>query len=506
MQKFIYIDKLSFTYANCIEPLFHSLSFQLQQGWTGIVGPNGSGKTTLLKILCEEIQPDSGSVNFSGICYYCEQRTDFIPPNFESLISSTEKEAFRLKRILELHDEWIMCWDQLSHGERKRCQIATALFCNSGLLAIDEPSNHLDSRSRQILFEALMSYNGIGILVSHDRYLLDNLCTHTLFIYKDNIELYKCNYSTAVEERERNKKAKLHDYETVKREVKKLKKKISQQRTKADQADKLRSKKLISRKDHDAKSKKDLARLSGKDAVAGQIFKRMRSQLDRTIQQKDSMRVEKSYNLGIGFNDQKISRYFPVIVASDSIFLGNGKKLLFPELCIEQGDKIGIIGDNGSGKSTFIEYLISTLKIPLEYIIYIPQEIPIEQSKIMISRIQNYKNSDKGQLMTIIRRLGSEPIHVLETTIPSPGELRKLMLAEGIMKNPAIIIMDEPTNHMDLPTIECVESALEESSCVQLLVSHDHNFLNKIVYHYWEFNLNENIGYKVKVKSKNYKI
>ncbi len=495
---------MSFTYANGVEPLFNSLSFQLQKGWTGIIGPNGSGKTTLLKLLCEEIQPDSGSVNFFGIRYYCEQRTDFIPPKFESLISTTEKEAFRLKRILELQDEWIMRWDQLSHGERKRCQIATALFLNPGLLAIDEPSNHLDASVRKILLEALKSYNGIGLLVSHDRYLLNNLCTHTLFIYKNNIELYKCNYDTAVEERERVNQAKLHDYEMAKREVKKLKKKIIQQRAKADQADKVRSKKMISRKDHDAKSKKDLARLSGKDAVAGQIFKRMQSQLDRTIQHKDSISVEKSYDLGIRFNVQEISRYFPVIVASDFITFGNGNKLFFPELCIEQGDKIGIIGNNGSGKSTFIKFLINILKIPSERMIYIPQEIPIEQSRIMINRIQNYNNFDKGQLMTIIRRLGSEPVHVLETIIPSPGEVRKLMLAEGILKKPAIIIMDEPTNHMDLPSIECVESALGECSCAQLLVSHDHNFLENIVHYFWEFNQYETVGFKIKVKSKNY--
>lgn len=506
MQNFIYIDKLSFTYANCVEPLFNSLSFQLQQGWTGIVGSNGSGKTTLLKLLCEEIQPDSGSINFSGIRYYCEQRTDFIPSKFESLIFATEKEAFRLKRILELEDKWIMRWDQLSHGERKRCQIATALFFNPGLLAIDEPSNHLDASARQILFEALRSYSGIGILVSHDRYLLNNLCTQTLFIYKDNIELYKCNYNTAVEERKRINQAKLHDYEMAKREVKKLKKKIGQQRAKADQADKLRSKKKINRKDHDAKSKKDLARLSGKDAVAGQIYKRMQSQLDRTIQYKDSIGLDKLYDLGIRFNKQEVNRYFPVIVASEFIAFDNGKNLLFPELCIQQGDKIGIIGDNGSGKSTLIQFLSSTLKIPPEYIIYIPQEISIEQSRMMINRIQNYNNFDKGQLMTIIRRLGSEPEHLLETTIPSPGEIRKLMLAEGIMKNPAMILMDEPTNHMDLPSIECVESALQECSCAQLLVSHDHDFLENIVHYYWEFNLDENVGFKVNVKSKKHKV
>ena len=113
----------------------------------------------------------------------------------------------------------------------------------------------------------------------------------------------------------------------------------------------------------------------------------------------------------------------------------------------------------------------------MDKVIYIQQEIPIEKSKSIINRIHKYQDNKKGQIMTIISRLGSDPNHVLETIIPTPGEVRKLMLAEGIMMNPGLIIMDEPTNHMDLPSIECIENALKECSCAQLLVSHDFTFL-----------------------------
>lgn len=500
MQDFLYIDKLSFSYENCVKPLFDSLSFQLQQGWTGIVGANGSGKTTLLKLSTGNLPPDFGFINFKGTSYYCEQRTDFIPSDFKNFISATDKYAFRLKNALQIQDDWLTRWDQLSHGERKRCQIATALFCDPALLAIDEPSNHLDTDSKQILFNALKAYKGIGILVSHDRELLDNLCRHTLFIEPTNVEVYKCNYSTAVQEKQRDHQANIHDYEMAKREVKKLKRKISQQRIKADKADKLRSKRNIHRKDHDAKSKKDLARLSGKDGVAGRIHKRMQTQLDRIMQRKDSIHTTKTFDLGIQFNQQEARRYFPIIMASNQVELGKDKHLSFHELTIQHCDKIGIIGDNGSGKSTFINYLRNLLSIPDDRLLYIPQEIPVEQSRSMIDRIQNFNNDEKGKIMTIIRRLGSEPVHVLETTIPSPGEIRKLMLAEGIMLNPALIIMDEPTNHMDLPSIECVESALNECNCTQLLVSHDHEFLKRVVHNYWAFIPDENNGFKIITK------
>ena len=123
----------------------------------------------------------------------------------------------------------------------------------------------------------------------------------------------------------------------------------------------------------------------------------------------------------------------------------------------------------------------------------------MRQSKDMLKRIAVYNNEAKGKIMTLISRLGSDPKHVIETTIPSPGEVRKLLLAEGIMLNPGLIIMDEPTNHMDLPSIECVENALKECPCAQLLVSHDPVFLNNIVFEYWTFSDVSSDEFKISV-------
>ena len=152
-----------------------------------------------------------------------------------------------------------------------------------------------------------------------------------------------------------------------------------------------------------------------------------------------------------------------------------------------------IVGDNGAGKSTYLNHLVKFAKISKERMIYIPQEIPLEQSEHVLRRILDYSDELKGQIMTIVRRLGSDPTQVLQSTVPSPGEVRKLMLAEGIMHNPSIIIMDEPTNHMDLPSITCIENALIDCPCAQLLVSHDLAFLKNTVSSFWEISQkNEN--------------
>ena len=181
MQEYLYIDNLNFAYETNPEPLFESVNLQLHQGWTGVVGPNGCGKSTLLKLICGKLHPHSGKIRLSGHAVYCEQRTDSEPHYLNQLFESTDKQAYKIKNALQLDNEWLGRWQTLSHGERKRCQIATALFQNPSILAIDEPSNHLDIYSKKVLFLALKNFRGIGLLVSHDRELLDNLCNHTIF-------------------------------------------------------------------------------------------------------------------------------------------------------------------------------------------------------------------------------------------------------------------------------------------------------------------------------------
>ncbi|MBN2357550.1 ATP-binding cassette domain-containing protein, partial [candidate division KSB1 bacterium] len=416
MQAFISVDRLTFTYQQAVEPLFDSLSFQLQTGWTGVVGANGSGKTTLLKLLTGLLEPDYGAIHFDGQSCYCEQRTDFIPDLLHTFIASRTQSAFRIKHGLQIQDEWINRWQQLSHGERKRCQIAVALYLNPALLAIDEPSNHLDHSGRKVLFHALQSYQGVGLLVSHERELLDELCRHTIFLMPGRVDLRKCNYSTAAAEIAREEKAQLQEYVQVKREVKKFKRKVAAQKQQAQQSDKRRSKAALDRKNHDARAKKDLARVTGKDAVAGRSVRRLQSQLQRTADYQQSLKVKKSYTLGISFNDRKIARLFPLIINSGSLTMGEDKFLRIPELTVQEGEKIGIIGDNGSGKSMFIEHCLNILTLPRQQIIYIPQEISILEAQRMIRRIQAYDSNTKGRIMTIIRRLGSDPAPVLQTT------------------------------------------------------------------------------------------
>lgn len=496
MLNFIDLVNLSFSYPAFTQTLFSSLNVRFHRGWTGIAGANGAGKSTLLKLVTGLLSPDSGHISDSGRKYYCEQSTDQIPYGFDQMISSYDKEAFKIRRDLQIDESWILRWNTLSDGERKRCQVGTALFLDPDVLALDEPSNHLDHRTKEILYSALKKYDGIGLLVSHDRFLLDNLCLHTLFIEKGDVILRKSNYSTALEEMTREDEFNRSSYNNLEKEIKNLKKTAEVLRKKAAASEKLLSKRHIDRNDRDAKGKIDLARITGKDAVAGQKYKRLTARIENKVDYQSSIILRNRVKLGIEIKESR-GYGFPLSIPRQAMTAG-AKKIEIPDLTIKAGDRIGITGNNGTGKSTFIRAVVNSLNPAKFSFIYIPQEITQTESDNLINTIHSADVTTKSRVMTIVQRLNSDPVRILETENLSPGEVRKLMLSFGITGNPELIIMDEPTNHMDLPSIECIENALEDVQCSLLLVSHDVKFLKKLTNRNWHFEERDAVNSKLK--------
>jgi len=172
-------------------------------------------------------------------------------------------------------------------------------------------------------------------------------------------------------------------------------------------------------------------------------------------------------------------------LGSGAISLGGQKQLTYPELVIRPEDRIDVTGVNGSGKSTLIWHIVKSLNVSKKHVTYIPQEIDLRRSQEILAQAQTFDGDNLGYLMTIVSRLGSRPERLLGSVEPSPGETRKLLLALGMTRRPHIIIMDEPTNHMDLPSIECLERALSDCPCSLVLVSHDKPFLRKLTCKRW---------------------
>lgn len=498
---FLSIQNVSFSYEQSVTPVIENLSCQFETGWTGIIGANGCGKTTLLKLLTGQLQPSEGTLCLPAAAVYCEQRTDKMPSGFPELLEDYSPQSQRLKAQLKIQEEWAGRWDTLSHGERKRVQIGTALAQEPDILAIDEPSNHLDDEARAFLLRAMKSYPGIGLLVSHDRELLDDLCTHTLYMDPPEYRLRAGNYSTTIADIEKERAHQAQRADQGRRRMKKLQREIHRRARKAAQADSRKSKRKISRKDHDAKSKKDLARLTGKDAVEGRALGRLKSRMDRLEAEQNRIGWKKPPPAGIRIQtaDQP-SGPFLFHIQADRIEIGS-RCLELPDLYLTPRERAGLTGPNGIGKSTLIRWLIPQLDFDTERLIMIPQEINATEAKSILNRIKILPGNQVGRLMALISRLGSDPVRLLDTRLPSPGELRKLMLAEGILRNPTLIVMDEPTNHMDLPSIRYVEEALDSCACAMILVSHDKPFLNRLIRTRWTIRRSKSGVNRLKISS-----
>jgi len=485
----VLFQNVSFTYERAAQPLIHDLSVHFPQGWTGIVGANGVGKSTILKLATGNLEPQVGRVIIPEYAIYCQQRTDDAPDRLYDLIHAHDGIAFRMKGRLGIEDEWIDRWKTLSHGERKRAQIAAAIWRNPHVLAVDEPTNHLDAEAQDMLFEALLTFRGIGMLVSHDRRFLDELCHQCLFVEPPDAVLRPGNYSRGLQQAEQDEITIQRQYNQAKHDFSRLKREEAKRRGAASQADRKRSKRGLAPKDHDAREKIDAARVTAKDGVAGKRLNQLQGRLSQAHTKMDGFRVKKRYQMGIWMPGEKSKRNTLFTVHAGSLPLGTDRWLDFPNVAMKPDDRIALTGLNGCGKSTLIEHIMQSLHLEENQVVYIPQEIDIHASQDILSRAKNLPNEKLGHMMTIVSRLGSRPHRLLESTDPSPGEIRKILLAIGIANEPHLIVMDEPTNHLDLPSIECLESALADCPCGLLLVSHDRRFLDALTQTRWHISV-----------------
>ena len=305
-------------------PLFSDLTVQFPSGWTGIVGPNGAGKTTLLKVATGELAAQSGTVQRKGLSLYVAQRTDDPPEFLEDFIWAPD--ATVLKARLRVGEDWPERWSTLSHGERKRAQIAVALWREPAILALDEPSNHIDADARRLLLLALTEFTGIGLLVSHDRALLDELCTQCLLIDPPDAVLRPGGVTAALAQQDNDEKSVRNTNEDLRGTENRLKAEAQRRRVIADQktsAARGSKQKKIPIHDHDGRAMRNLAKLTGKDAYSGKMVALMNQRAGKVAAQRAEIAVKKRYETGIWVDGASfIPRDFLVRLPAGSLPLG----------------------------------------------------------------------------------------------------------------------------------------------------------------------------------------
>ncbi len=494
------------------ENLLEGLSFEVQEGeCVAILGRNGCGKTTLFKILTGEMDYDDGEVYVNpnkrlGLI----SQIPVFPAGFtvEDVLRSAFAQVSAAKRKMEALEEAMalgateaqlleydslvnrfqagggyemdvevdkICnglgisagqrtqlFDSLSGGEKTRVNLGRLLLEKTDILLLDEPTNHLDLRSVEWLEGYINSFKGTVLVISHDRYFLDVVADRVIEIADGRGEFYSGNYSFYIEEKQARFNLQLKQYEQEQAKLKQLGYTVE--------------------------------RMKGWGINNRTLYRRAMSIQHRMerIQKTEKPKTEKT--MKANFSERDFSG--DVVFTMKNVEKSFGERTLFSdvELRVEGGERIALLGDNGTGKSTFIKCLLGSEdcqgKIRFGPTVkwgYLPQIIHFDHPERTLYDTMLYEKNCSPQ--TARDRLGAflfqgEDVFKTVGTL-SGGEQSRLRLCMLMDEKINLLILDEPTNHLDIASREWVEAAIEEFEGVLLFVSHDRYFIEKFAERIW---------------------
>ncbi|WP_346895663.1 ribosomal protection-like ABC-F family protein [Clostridium sp. UBA7503] len=451
----------------------------------GVVGVNGVGKTTLINILCQRLQPDEGQVKLYGTYSYISQLEE--PENIS--ITSEMASRFNVESI----------WNgNMSGGEKTRFKLAYALSQNSQLIFADEPTSNMDIEGIELMEKSFKKYKGALILISHDRNFLDGLCNKILEIEDGRIKIYYCNYSdyAALKAKERDRAE--FEYEEYIKEKKQLRSVITDA--------KRRVKSIKTTPKRMGNSEARLHKMGGQKARANieRTVKNIEKRIDH-LEVKEKPKEQASIKLDIEDSKKLHSK---IVIEGKNISKSFGKKIILDnaEFSIYNTSKVALIGPNGCGKSTLIKMIMDndkSIRIAKGAKIgYFSQAIDIlKENCTIIENVMESSIQDETFARILLARLlfKREDIYK-KVSVLSGGERVKVSFAKMLLQDINILILDEPTNYMDINSLEIVENVLKDYHSTLLFVSHDRRFVESIADHIMTIE-----NHKIKVFKGNYK-
>ncbi len=498
--------------------LFEDVSFSLNEGESiSIVGPNGCGKSTLLKLIAGLERADSGSVSIkkgASVAYLDQTASDKVDDrqvidvlkdafikinelaktlkNYEQIIANPSSHLEHEKTIekyckaveefsslggydvnvaidtvcsgLNIDDAMKhQTYSTLSGGEKTLVQLAKALLQKPDLILLDEPTNHLDIERIEWLENYIKSFKGASVIVSHDRYFLDRMSNKILDLSGIEPKVYNTNYSGYLVEREKEFEKQMAAYQDQLLIIKRLQEQI--------------------------KYFSERGMATNSSTLCNRAHS-LQTQLNRILSRKVE-RPQEAKKLKIGFSENKKSskRVFETrnLVVED----GNGRKILNGiNLIITSGERVALIGNNGSGKSTFIKTVMGVQDLPHSgevfvgpsiKIGYLPQIINFEndnQKLLDCFKLEAGVDEQKARQILAAFQFYKEDVNKIVKNL-SGGERIRLRLASLLQQNVNCLVFDEPTNHIDIQTKEVLEKAIDDFNGTVLFVSHDRYFINK---------------------------
>jgi macrolide transport system ATP-binding/permease protein len=419
----------------------------------GIVGVNGAGKSTLLNMLCSKSSCDEGSIKMYGGYSYITQIDE--PEN----ISENEKNT-------------------LSGGEKTKLKIQNAFNKNSSVLLADEPTCNLDIAGIKMLEKKLKNYKGSILIVSHDRELLDNVCNKIIELDNGKIKLYNANYSQYIKQKQLEKITLQGEYEEYIKEKKKLEMCIDKTKEKSNSI--RRAPKRM------GNSEARLHKMGGQKGKMNldNAAKALESRLNRLEVKEKPKDIEKM-KLDIKTAEGVYSK---ILIEGKNINKAFNKKCIFKNgfFQIYNGSKVALVGPNGCGKTTLIKMILNGEKgIVISNILkigYFSQNLNIlDESKTILQNVMGTSIYDETFARTILGRLLFKREDVYKKIpVLSGGEKVKVALAKIILSDVNTLILDEPTNYLDIYSVEALEKMFSEYNGTVLFVSHDRRFINKV--------------------------
>jgi ATP-binding cassette subfamily F protein 3 len=493
--------------------LFDHLDLNIEQGERlGLIGANGSGKTTLLRILTGQMETDGGTVAVSKGTRIGYLQQDPVFDQANSVIDEAELAfgelhdlAHRMRDIehaMEKAQDDVLekllnqyqdvqhdfelaggyawrhkleatllgvglppeSWEQpvptLSGGQKSRLALAKLLIAEPDVLLLDEPTNHLDLAAIEWLENYLLSFSGAVLIISHDRYLLDRLATRIVWLTQGKLKSYTGNYSAFLQQKELEELSQNRAYEEQQADIEKQKEFI--RRFGAGQ----RSKEAKGRE-------KRLNRLLKSDQVIGAVEKSHSVALKLSTDQRAGDQVLQIRELEKGFDQKELWE--------------------IEKLDVRRGERIGIIGPNGSGKTTMLRVLLGeeptdagTLRWGANLNIgYYDQRLGMDEfdpDNTVMDEVLGDRQFNEQQLRDTLATLLFRKEDVeKKMAVLSGGERARVRLAQLLLDRPNVLVMDEPTNHLDIATCEALERTLRDFPGTILCVSHDRYFLDHVV-------------------------
>jgi ATPase subunit of ABC transporter with duplicated ATPase domains len=462
-------------------------------GWIGVVGANGAGKSTLLHLVAGSLTPASGSVRVEppGRPVLVPQTVDRLTDDVRAFAWTWDGTAERLRRRLDLDPDDLdpelgRGWSALSPGQRTRWKVAAALAAAPDVLLLDEPTNHLDVGARDLLVEALRGFRGVGLVVSHDRGLLDTLTDRTLRLHAGTVELHAGAYTEAAARWRVDEAARRDAHDRARREERRLRRVLGDVRRERHSAEAgpRRERRLAGATDPDAREAGRKFAQRKAEAALAQRVTQLNARVDRAAAAVDAMDVRRDHGGAVGFHHAATGRRVLAAVDGEVRHAGGAVWLEDVEVTLRRGQRVHLRGANGAGKTTLLRAVLADLSTTSEEVAVLDQEL--SDPHAVLAEVRALDPALRGRVLGVVALLGVDPDRVLVSDDPSPGEARKLALARALAGDASVVVLDEPTNHLDLPSIERLEDALRGYGGAIVLVTHDPALARAVTDTSWE--------------------